>query len=118
VGMIIGVKTQGAIVEAIKGLFNENLHAINDAYESSGELGVSIAVKLGDQGRNGVNTAVQLTFVKEKVRSECKFSVDEKQMGLFGAVEDFKNSIPEGTTVTMSSGSRTVNFGGDAGYAD
>jgi len=77
---MIGPKIKRAVVEAIDGLLEENLSDIDAAHEDAGEIGISISVKLGEVGKNGVNCAVHLGFIKERVKVETKFQIDEKQM--------------------------------------
>jgi len=77
---MIGPKTMTAVSDAIAGLLRENQTAIDEAYETAGELGLSIAAKFGDLGKRGINCAVSLTFVKEKIKAETKFQYDEDQL--------------------------------------
>jgi hypothetical protein len=102
-GGSVGHKVIGGITDATKSLLRKNMFEIAEAYERLGTLGINIAVKLGAEGKNGVETTVQVSFVKEKITDGCKFSVDEKQRGLFDdpGVESVE-FLSGGRSVTMT----------------
>ncbi len=79
----IGDKTEMAISRTIKSLWAENRRNINEAYDEEGELSIAISVKLGAMTPKGVNVPVGMQFIKEKIKNESRFTVDEKQFGLF-----------------------------------
>jgi hypothetical protein len=98
---MIGPKTMVAVSDAIAGLLRENQSAIDGAYETAGELGLSIAAKFGKVGARGVDCTVSLTFVKEKIKAETKFQYDEDQLPI-----DFDVKVVQGQPVPYASSRR------------
>jgi hypothetical protein len=79
---MIGEQTKAHLLSILDSLLDDNLGTISAVHEKDGELSISIAVKLGFPGKQGIPVAVQLSFVKEKVRSEAKFYANERQLSL------------------------------------
>lgn len=91
---MIGPKTIQVVVDSIGGLLRENQSLIDEAYEKMGELALSINAKFGEVGKHGINCAVSLAFVKEKVKAESRFQFDEDQLPI-----DFGGGVIESITI-------------------